>query len=394
MGRAVSAPLEGIKVADFSNHAVGPWAASLLGRLGADVIKIEPPKGDPIREILPTSSGNPTSYTVVNQNKRSIVLDLKSPDQFAVALAIVDQADILVENFRSGVMDRLGLGYQALSQRNPGLVYCSSGSYGPAGPLASVGSTDSQGQAFGGYASLNGRPGTTAEICRNMAMIDSVGSLYLVQGALTALYARTRTGHGQHVLCSQFGSVLGVQTSRLGHVFATGESPRPMGTAVPHIVPSQAFRSRDGRWVNVSVVTPEQWRAFCRVVGREEWVDDPRLRTNAARVRNREDVVGEIASVIAEHEGTWWLHSFEAAGVPCGPYLDYEDLRTRSHFADNECFVATELAGGGALTIPDAPWRFSGSELAPLRRASVPDEQAAEITAAVKRGEWPERESA
>lgn len=385
-------PLLGVRVVDFSNHAVGPWAASLLGWLGADVIKVEPPKGDPIREILPTSSGHPTSYTAVNQNKRSIVLDLKNPEQHAIALDLVHQADILVENFRSGVMDRLGLGYELVSRDNPRLIYCSSGSFGPKGPLARVGSTDSQGQAFGGYASLNGRPGSFAEISRNMAVIDSVGSLYLVQGALTALYARERTGLGQHVVTSQFSSVLSVQTSRLGHVFATGDSPRPMGSAVPHIVPSQAFRARDGRWIYLSAVTPAHWESLCAALGHPEWSTDPRFAGNAERVENRDTVVAAIGEAIATHEGTWWLRHLAAAGVPVSESLEYEDLRGHRHFAETESFTTTDLAGGGALTIPNAPWRFERSAVAGLRRAAVPNEHADEITAGLAAGRWPTKE--
>src|SRR5579875_693955 len=165
-------PLADVKVLDLSAYAVGPWAASLLAMLGADVIKVDPPYGDPIRNVRPQLAGEPTTYTTSNQGKRNIILDLKSPSDREVALALASSADVLIENFRSGTLDRLGLGYEELSKRNPGLVFCSSGSFGDKGPLATVGSTDPHGQAFSGFVALNGLPGRDREFLRYKAVID------------------------------------------------------------------------------------------------------------------------------------------------------------------------------------------------------------------------------
>jgi crotonobetainyl-CoA:carnitine CoA-transferase CaiB-like acyl-CoA transferase len=382
----MSGPLEGIKVVDFANHAVGPGAGALLGALGADVIKVEPPKGDPLREILPFKSGFPTTSTVVNLNKRSIVLDLKNPADHEVAVKIASQADVLVENFRAGVMDRLGLGYEVVSELNPRIVYCSSGSFGARGPMARVGSTDPQGQAFGGYASLNGPPGAKAEVSRNMAYIDSVGSNFLVQGALTALLARERTGRGQHVLGSQMHWVIAIQTSRLGHYFATGQSPRPMGTAVPHIVPSQAFQSRDRRWIFLSAVTPGQWRGLCEALRHTEWADDERFASNAARVANRAELVSLLESAIADREGSWWLEVLTDHGVPCATAMEYEDHLYHEHFRANKALINVPLTDGTALLVPSPPWQFSSSSVR-MEPAPQPGQHNDEIRQAVQAGD-------
>lgn len=378
--------LEGIRVADFANHAVGPAAGAMLGALGAEVIKIEPPKGDPIRKILPVKSGLPTTSTVINLNKRSIVLDLKDDDDRALGLEIASRADVLIENFRAGVMDRLGLGYGVVSARNPGIVYCSSGSFGARGPMAAIGSTDPQGQAFGGYASINGAPDTAGEISRNMGYIDVVGSHFLVQGALTGLFARYRTGRGQHVQGSQMHWVIASQTSRLGHVFATGDSPHPMGTAVPHIVPSQAFRARDDRWIFVSAVTPRQWRGLSEALGHPEWADDQRFASNAARVEHRDEVVAMLDTAIAACEGSWWLQQLTQQGVPCTTELDYEDYLTGEHFLANRALIDVALTGQTTLRVPAPPWEFSGSATR-MEQAPLPDQHGDEIRAAARSGD-------
>jgi crotonobetainyl-CoA:carnitine CoA-transferase CaiB-like acyl-CoA transferase len=384
----MTGPLTGIKVADFSSFAVGPWCGTLLGALGADVIKVEQPGGDPLRAVMPLKSGYPTTSTAVNLNKRSISLNLKDAEDHQLALTFASQADILVENYRSGVMDRLGFGYEVVSASNPRIIYCSSGSFGDRGPMAGVGSTDPQGQAFGGTASLNGPPGVAAELHRHRAYVDLSTSYVMVQAALTALFVRERTGRGQHIKTAQLYATIALQTSRLGHYFSTGSAPRPMGSAVPHIVPSQAFRARDGRWINVSAVTPEQWFALCKAMGHPEWIDDPRFATNAARVEHRDELIPLLEAAFEGAEGTGWLGRLEDSGVPCGPYLEYEDFIHRQHFQANEVLSTVALPDGTPLRTPSMPWRFSTLETR-LESAPQPGEHSDEVKAALRRGRWP-----
>lgn len=381
--------LSGIRVADFSSFAVGPWAGTLLGAMGADVIKVENPGGDPLRAVMPRKHGYPTTSTTVNLNKRSVILNLKDAEQNRLALTLAARADVLIENYRAGVMSRLGLGYDVVSAENTGLIYCSSGSFGPRGPMARVGSTDPQGQAFSGFASLNGPPGVKAEINRHHAYIDMTTSFYLVQAILAALYHRQRSGRGQHIQTSQMHAAIALQTSRLGHYFATGKAPGPMGSAVPHVVPSQAFRARDGRWINVSVVTPGQWSALCAALGRPELATDLRFATNAARVEHRAELVEILEAAIADAEGTFWLGRLEGAGVPCSSYLEYEDLLQHEHFRASPVLQEVTLPDDTPLLTSGLPWRFETLETR-MSPAPEPGQDAEEVIGALREGAWPE----
>ncbi|MBO0685780.1 MAG: CoA transferase, partial [Candidatus Dormibacteraeota bacterium] len=317
------------------------------------------------------------------------ILDLKDPEQHRLALTLAARADVLIENYRAGVMSRLGLGYEVVSAENAGLIYCSSGSFGPRGPMARVGSTDPQGQAFSGFASLNGRPGVKAEVTRHHAYIDMTTSFYLVQAILAALYHRQRSGRGQHIQTSQMHAAIALQTSRLGHYFSTGEAPRPMGSGVPHVVPSQAFRARDGRWINVSVVTPRQWSSLCAALGRPELATDPRFATNAARVEHRAELLEILEAAIADAEGTFWLGRLEAAGVPCSSYLEYEDLVHHEHFRATPVLQEVGLPDGTPLLTSGLPWRFETLDTR-MHPAPEPGQDAAEVIGALREGEWPE----
>jgi crotonobetainyl-CoA:carnitine CoA-transferase CaiB-like acyl-CoA transferase len=383
-------PLAGVKVADLSSFAVGPWATALLGVLGADVIKVENPQGDPLRAVMPTKSGIPTTSATVNFNKRSVVLDFKDPEQLGLAQCLAAHAEILVENYRPGVMDRLGLGYGDVAKRNPGILYVSSSSFGIRGPLALVGSTDQQGQAFSGYASLSGAPGERAEVNRHVAQIDLTTSLYVVQAALAGLFSRRKTGEGQHIRTSQMHAAISVQASRLGHYFATGRAPRPMGTSVPHICPSQAFQARDGRWVNVSVVRPRQWPLLCDALGLSELASDPRFSSNAVRVANRAALLPALELAFRRAEATHWLQRLADVGVPSGPYLTYDDLRFHQVAVSEQLFQNVSLWPAGVLHTAAPPYRFPGSEL----RHSValePARDGQEIISALASGQWPDR---
>ena len=230
--------LEGVKVLDLCAYAVGPWAGTLLAQLGADVTRIDPPYGDPIRNVMPAMHGEPTTYMSSNLGKRSAVLNLKDAGDLEVAKRLAAGADVVIENARAGTMDRLGLGYDQLRLVNPRLVYCASSSFGDVGPLRTMGSTDPQGQAFSGFASLNGAPGTDAEVLRYVALIDLATSMYLTQAVLIGLHARRRSGQGQFIRTSQMEASLAVQTTRIGDFLAGGDAPAPLGSGSASIVPS------------------------------------------------------------------------------------------------------------------------------------------------------------
>src|SRR4051794_26656025 len=208
-------PLAGIRIVDLTAFAVGPWAASLLAMMGADVVKIDPKYGDPIRRVKPDRGGESTTFTSCNIGKRSIALDLKDPTQLRIAQSMVVQADVVMENSREGAMAKLGLGFDTLSTLNPRLIYCSSSSFGSAGPMMGVGSADPHGAAFSGYVSVQGDPETGPEFTRHPGIIDLGTSLYLAQEVLIGLYRRAITGRGGVLRTSQMEAALALQTTRI-----------------------------------------------------------------------------------------------------------------------------------------------------------------------------------
>lgn len=366
-GKPAGGPLAGVRVLDLCAFAVGPYAVALLAQLGADVIRVDPPYGDPIRMVQPTHRGEPTTYSSTSLGKRSIVLDLKDADDRDLALRLAAAADVVVENSRAGTMDRLGLGYDQLRPYNPGLVYCASSSFGDAGPLAAMGSTDPQGQAFAGFASLNGPAGGTPELLRYVAMIDLTTSMYLAQAVLVGLHARRRTGRGQFVRTSQMEAAIALQTTRLAEYLATGESPVPLGSGSSVIVPSNAYRCQDAAWVTVSARSDAQWTALCDAVGLSDLGSDARLATVAGRIAHRAEIDAALTDAIAAAPAHWWSRKLPRVGVACVRPRTLEDDVTE-HLAVNGAVIRVPHPAGDTLAVAGAPWTF---ERTPARVGEV-----------------------
>jgi len=377
-------PLAGVRVLDLCAYAVGPYAVALLAQLGADVVRVDPPYGDPIRMVQPTHRGEPTTYSSTSLGKRSIVLDLKDPDDRRIAMRLAAAADVVVENSRAGTMERLGLGYEQLRVHNPRLVYCSSSSFGDTGPLAAMGSTDPQGQAFSGFASLNGPPGGPPELLRYVALIDLTTSMYLAQAVLIGLHIRRRTGRGEHMRTSQMEASIAVQTTRLAEALAGGPVPGPLGSGSATIVPSRAYRCRDGAWVVLSAHSQAQWVALCDALGLDELGRDPRLATPADRVAHREEIDLAIEKAVATAPAHWWTRRLPRAGVPCVRPRTLED-EPAPHLVENEAVVRVPHPAGGTLAVAGAPWHF---ERTPARVGEVvpPGRDTDSIRAAAAHG--------
>ena len=243
--------LDGIRIFDLSIAAVGPWAAKLLGELGADVIKVEAPGGELSHYIPPPIKGSAVLYISANFNKRHIVLDLKQEADRAIALKIVKQSDVFIQNMRPGAVERLGLGYDVVSQLNPRLIYVSASAYGRTGPMAKEAGVDPTVQAFSGWCSVTGQPGSQGEMFRHFAHLDINTSSMIVEAVLQALLAREKTGRGQNIEIEMVSAALSLQTSRLAEYFATRQQPQPMGSAVTTTVPHQAFRCEDQQYIAV-----------------------------------------------------------------------------------------------------------------------------------------------
>jgi crotonobetainyl-CoA:carnitine CoA-transferase CaiB-like acyl-CoA transferase len=377
-------PLAGVKVLDLTAYAVGPYAATLLAQLGADVVRVDPPYGDPIRMVQPTHNGEPTTYSCCNIGKRSVVLDLKSGDDLAVALRLAAAADVVVENSRAGTMDRLGLGYDQLRRANPGLVYCASSSFGDAGPLRSMGSTDPQGQAFAGFASLNGQPGGGPEVLRYVAMIDLTTSMYLVQAVLIGLYSRRRTGKGQYLRTSQMEAALALQTTRLAEFFADGVAPQPLGSGSAVIVPSRAFRCQDAAWISVTAHTDAVWTALCDALDVVEVGRDPRFATPEERVARREEIDAVLERVFATRPARWWSRHLPRAGVPCVRHRTLEDdVDLNVHLRDTGSVVRVPHPSGDTLTVSGPLWTFERTP-ASIGAVVAPGGHSDEVLAAVR----------
>jgi crotonobetainyl-CoA:carnitine CoA-transferase CaiB-like acyl-CoA transferase len=384
----MSGPLTGIRALDFGRAAVGPVSAQYLGFLGADVIKIEPPEGDPVRNVATFKKGMGTTFLGNNLNKRGIMLDLKKPQDKDFARRLIQWTDVVIENFRSGeIMERLGLGYEAMSALNPRVIYLSSGAYGNAGPMQGMTSNEWYGQASSGATSVTGEESGPFEFVRGIAQFDWNGAMINLQAVLTALYVRERTGHGMMIETSQFQSSLVAGTTRFAEYFATGQTPTPMGSARPNLVPDQAFATADG-YVNVSVPHERFWAKLCTAMQLPDLQHDERFATNALRIVNRNALVAELALFFRAKPTAYWLWQLRKHDVPCGQYLNDDlvskTLQQHPHVQANEMMTLID-SQWGPMHSATPHWQFSKTPAAITRPSPALDEHHQEIVAQVQR---------
>ena len=353
----MSGPLSGIRVMDVTHYAVGPWACVLLGEMGAEVIKVEPPEGDFLSRQPPTYKNGITAvYIVMNINKQCIALDLKSEAMQDAVHELVRRSDVLIENHRPGFMERRGLGYEAVSKINPRIVYCSASGYGSRGPYQQMGSTDPYGQAISGFASVSGDPGGPPEGLKQASHIDLTTSQYIVSDVLAALYRREVTGRGQFVDTSQMVAAAALSGSRAIEYFASGENPTPTGSGVGNVVPSRAYCASDGRHVNVSATDEPTWQWLCVALGLTALAQDPRMQSNASRVAHRDEV--ELEAAIAGEPGDHWVRLLAAQRVPVGLNLSYNEIRVNEQVRHQRMLEDVDTHWG-RITIGGLPWHFS-----------------------------------
>ncbi|NUP74460.1 MAG: CoA transferase [Sinomonas sp.] len=312
-------PLRDLVVLDLSRILSGPFATMTLADLGADVIKVEQPgRGDDTRQWGPPFQGDQAAYYLsVNRNKRSLAVDLKSPGGLAAVRRLARRADVIVENFRPGTAERLGLGYEELSAENPGLVYASISGYGQTGPEASRAGYDAIAQARSGIMSVTGEAeGPPVRV--GVSSADLIAGTWAVIGILAALHEKQRTGQGQWVDISLLDGSVSWLTYVASGYFASGEIPRRYGSAHPTIAPYQAFPTADG-FVMLAVGNDGLWRKFASAVGRPELAEDPRFATNPLRVAHREELIAIIEQILPTAPTDTWVARLDAAGVPVGP---------------------------------------------------------------------------
>ncbi len=378
----MSGALAGIRILDLSQGAAGPIATMFLGDLGAEVVKVEPPGGEWGRGLGPPFlGGTAAAFVGMNRNKRGIVVDLKRPGGSEVVARLAEGCDAMLESFRPGVADRLGVGYAALSPRNPRLVYATISAFGQEGPWRNRPGVDGIVQAVGGIMSVTGtEDGTPVKV--GVPAADMVAGIFASQAIVAALYARERTGAGQRVDLSLLESLLAFQVVPLSMYLASGRPPRRMGSAAPYSAPNEAFRTADG-WIQVAAYTPRRWPALCAVLGRPELATDPRFDTNAGRVERRGELHAELEAAFATRTTKEWLAELEAVDVLCGPILSYPELLAEDHLARIDALPTFTQPGVGELRAVRNPARFSDTGAVHRRPAPLrPGEDTREVLAA------------
>ena len=314
-------PLAGLRVFDLTRVLAGPTCVQMLADLGADVVKVEKPgEGDDTRGFAPPFVPGTTEsayFVGVNRNKRSLTLDIARPQGQAIALGLIAQSDILVENFKVGALAKYGLGYEQLHARFPGLIYCSITGFGQTGPYAPRPGYDGLVQAMGGVMSLTGEPdGPPQKV--GVPIADLFAGLYGCIGVLAALRHRERTGQGQQIDIGMLDTHVAWLANQAMNYLATGENPPRLGNQHPNIVPYQVFATADG-FIVLSIGNDPTFRRFCENFGLDALADDPRFATNAARVQNRALVTDTLAPVLRAQATRWWIERLEALKIGCGP---------------------------------------------------------------------------
>jgi crotonobetainyl-CoA:carnitine CoA-transferase CaiB-like acyl-CoA transferase len=317
-------PLAGLRVLDLTEHMAGPFCTMILADMGAEVLKIERPgKGDSSRAMGDGSERNPF-FRYINRNKKSIALDYKAPAGREVFMRLVRSVDVLVENYRATVMERAGLGYAVLARENPRLIYAQLSGFGPDGPYRDKGGLDLIAQGMGGLMHVTGEPdGPPTSV--GQPICDLGTGMWGVQGILAALYERERTGQGQKVDCSLLETALGFSGWTSAAWLVDGREPARQGARHRQNAPYQRLATQDG-YMMIGAATQDLWERCVRALGRPAWLDDPRFRRNADRLRHREALEQELERVLATRPTAHWVAALDAVGVPCGPVNTYAQL--------------------------------------------------------------------
>jgi formyl-CoA transferase len=351
-------PLHGIRVVEVGSFVAGPFCATQLGDLGAEVIKVESPAGgDAVRAIGPFIADESSGFMRINRNKRSLALDLKSPDGKAVFRRLVARADIVVENLRPGSMNALGLGYDALVARHPGLIYVAISGWGQDGPYADRAGLDIMAQAMSGLMSITGEDGGPP-VKVGVPICDISCSLYGALAAVAALRVRDQHGFGQRIDVSLFESGVSFALWEASTYFATGEIPRRHGSAHQAIAPYQAFRSADGYFAS-GAANDNAWHTFVRVLHLEHLRDDPRFATPRSRHDHLAVLLPLIEAVTVTQPSALWVERLLAAGLPSAPLADYAQVFSDPHLRARGFFHDVPHETAGDVRVIGSPMRFS-----------------------------------
>ena len=352
-------PLAGVKVMDLTQIMAGPYCTMMLADMGADVLKVEKPNGgdDTRRMGPPFIEGESAAFLGINRNKRSIVIDLRSDDGREIARRMARASDVLVQNFRPGALERMGLGYEQVREINPAIVYCTISGFGATGPYARRGGFDLVAQGMSGLMSVTGHPGGPPTKV-GVPVTDLNAGSFAAIGILTAYINRLRTGKGQHVDTSLLEGGVAYTFWESAIYFATGQSPAPKGSAHQLNAPYQAFRTADGH-VNIGAANQATWERLCAAIGRDDLLADARFAEPRLRMDNLDALVATLQDTFVQRTSDEWLADLDAAGVPAGPIYDIEAVYADPQVRAREMRVETEHPIAGRVSGIGIPVKLS-----------------------------------
>lgn len=369
--------LSGVRVVDFTQVAAGPVCTHTLADLGADVIKIEAPAGELGRALAPFVEGESLTFLALNCNKRSVALDLKDSAQRDAALQLAAGADVVVESFRPGVMHRLGLGYEMVRQRHPGVIYCSISAYGQQNAWRHKPGVDGVLQAVSGLMSVTGLP--DAPPCKvQIPIVDMVTGYNAAIAVLGALARRARDGAGQWIDIGMFASAVALQESSFACYFADGVAPERIGSAAPYAAPNEAVRCADG-WIMLAAYHPSRWEALCEVLECRSLLSDSRYADLPGRIAHRRELVALLEERMTLRPRSEWLQRFEAVDIICAPINDYAEAVASPAFAGANLTEKVHHPAAGELTLLRTPLRAVGEVPRARRPAPLVGEHTREV---------------
>ncbi len=355
-------PLEGVKVLDLSRVLAGPFCTAWLGDLGAEVMKIEDTAGgDEARTWPPRKEGESAAFLVCNRNKRGMTLDLKAPEGQEVLKRLARNADVLVENFRTGTMEEFGLGYAVLSALNPRLIYCTISAFGRTGPLAQGAGYEALVQAYSGVMSVTGEPDGDPVRC-GLSFLDLTTGIIAAFAVVNALLSREKTGTGQRIECSLLQTALSLLNYHAEAYLLDGTVPTRLGSAHPSVCPYRNFRCRDGQYVFIAAANDRLWGRLCRGLDLEHLVEDQRFKTNMDRVAHRAELEATIADAIAQSDLDPLLERLAAAGVPAAPVNTIDRLMREPQVEALEMVLPVTHSRLGTISVIGPPMKFSAMD--------------------------------
>ena len=369
--------LKDIRVIDLTRVLAGPFTTMTLGDLGAEIIKVEPFGGDEARGFGPFKEGVSGYFENINRGKQSIAIDLKHHHGRDLLLDLIAQSDVLVENFRPGVMKKLGLDYETLQERFPRLIYAACSGFGQTGPYARRGAYDMIIQGMGGIVSITGEP-DRPPVRVGVSIGDIAAALYSCIGILTALFARTQTGKGQMVDIGMLDCQVALLENAIARYDMTGAVPEPLGARHPSITPFQAVESRDG-WLMIAAGNNVLWRRLCEVIAREDLVDDDRFSDNNLRTENHGELNTILSNAFRTRTTEDWLRQLDAAGIPCGPIQNVQEVVEDPQVLARDMIVKILHPIAGSLRVAGSPLKLSESPPEVTRHAPALGEHTDQV---------------